>query len=89
MSDSNPNWLLEHMPESVTAVFLAISAWFAQRGARLRGIGRRVSKLEQDRVTREDLELLRGRMEDAFTTGIERVERRTDEILLHLARDQR
>lgn len=84
------DWLAAHLPESVAALLAVLTGWFTQRGNRIRSHARRISKLESDRVTREDFDELRESMNATFTNGIERVERRTDEILLHLAaRDRR
>lgn len=80
------DWLAAHLPESVVTIIAFVTAWFTQRGARLRAHHKRIQKLETERVTREDFDELRESMNATFTNGMDRLERRTDEILLHMAR---
>jgi CTP:molybdopterin cytidylyltransferase MocA len=85
------DWLIAHLPDPIlTAVFAVVGWWMQRKVARSEALEARVAALEQQRVTKDDFDELRESMNATFTNGIERVERRTDEILLHLAqRDAR
>lgn len=81
------DWLEAHVPESVLAALLSLVGWWVQRKiARSERLEERVAALERDKVTKADIRDLRESMEDTVTRSSARVESRTDEILLHLAR---
>lgn len=84
------NWLLQHLPESITTLIAGFIAWLARRAiAKVDAQEDRIAALERSTVTKDDFDELRESMNATFTNGIERVERRTDEILLHLAGKER
>jgi hypothetical protein len=81
------DWLLEHIPESLTAAFFAVIGWWVQRKiARSEALEVRIQALERDKATKTDIDDLREHIDASITRSLARVETRTDEILLHLAR---
>jgi hypothetical protein len=80
-------WLENHLPESVLAAMFAIVGWWIQRKiARSEALEARIAALEKDGAKRGDIEALREHIDTSITRAVARVETRTDEILLHLAR---
>ena len=81
-------WLLEHIPESIAAFLVTVVGWMAQRAiAKVDRQEERIAALERDRVTKQDFDELRESMNATFTHGMDRIERRTDQILFRMARD--
>lgn len=84
------DWILDHLPESIVAAFVGLVGWLAQRAIRkVDAQEARIALLERDSVTKETIDELRESMTSSITHAFARVETRTDEILLHLARDDR
>jgi copper homeostasis protein CutC len=85
------DWLANHLPESLLGIFATLVGWLAQRAInKVDAQEERIAALERDKVTKENIEELRESMNASITHAFARVETRTDEILLHLARrDQR
>lgn len=79
------DWLAAHLPESATVTIGAIGAWWTQRGSKLRSLARRVTKLENDRVTREHVDELRESLNASIAHNQIRTEERLDRIWEHLA----
>jgi hypothetical protein len=83
-------WFESHVPESLMAAFFAAVGWWVQRKiARADALEDRIQALERDKVTKADVEELRESMVASITNSFARVESRTDEILLHLAQQDR
>lgn len=81
------DWLLDHLPESLMGSVVGVIGWWMQRKiARADALEARVQALERDKVTRDDIDELREHIDASITRSLARVETRTDEILLHLAR---
>lgn len=74
-----------HLPEAIGAASAAVGAWFAARGARLRALARRVTRLEKERVTRDDFDELRSSLTASISHNQQRTEERLDRIWEHLA----
>lgn len=84
------DWLAAHIPESFVVAFFGLVGWWVQRKiAKTEALEARVLALEKDKVTRDDIDDLREHIDASITRSLARVETRTDEILLHLARDSR
>lgn len=65
------SWLATHLPESVVASCGVLSAWWAQRGARIRSLGRRVTTLERDQVERhQDIKNEMSEMRESFNASL-------------------
>lgn len=73
--------------EWIATAVMGVLGWFSLDTVRkFRGHGRRIGVLEASSVTRDDLETLRLQVDQTITNACDRIERRTDEILLHLAK---
>jgi hypothetical protein len=81
------DWLLDHLPESFVTAFLGALGWWVQRKvAHADALEKRVAALESDQVTSGDISALREHIDRSISGSLARVEQRTDEILLYLAR---
>jgi hypothetical protein len=81
-------WLVNHLPESIAGLIATVAGWLAQRAiTKFDRQEARISALERQTVKKEDLDELRESMNSTFTHGMERIERRTDQILFHMARE--
>lgn len=90
MSGPGGNWILDHLPESIGALVVSLVGWLAQRA--IRKVDRqedRLTALEKNAVTKDDLAELRESMNSTFIHSMERIERRTDQILFHIASDDK
>lgn len=68
---ADKGWIAAHLPESVTVVLGAVGAWWTQRGAKLRALGRRVTALERDQIARhQELKNEMSEMRESFTSSL-------------------
>lgn len=90
-------WLSEHLPESAAAALTAAATFFTKRiwsvgpriaklDAHLTKLDVRVAKLEGIAITREDFDELRMLLTASITNVGTRLEKRTDDIMLLLAK---
>lgn len=82
-----PQDAYEGLREWIGTALLSILGWLGVDIVRkFRGHGRRLAALEREHVTRADLDKLRDELSDTVTSACGRIESRTDDILLHLAK---
>jgi hypothetical protein len=83
-------WILAHLPESIVGVLVGLVGWLAQRAiAKVDRQEARIAALENKSVTKEDLAELRESMNSTFVNGMTRLEMRQDQILFHIASDDK
>jgi hypothetical protein len=83
-------WLENHLPESLITAFATLVGWLAHRAIRkVDEQEDRIARLERDSVTKQSIDDLRVQLDRSITSALARVESRTDEILLHLASQDR
>lgn len=73
-------WLAAHLPESATVTIGAIGAWWTQRGAKIRSLGKRVTRLEQTQVNRDDFSQLTDSVVSQIAHNQERTEERFKDV---------
>jgi hypothetical protein len=80
------DWLVDHLPESLIAAMLSVIGWWVQRKlARNDAFEARIAALERKTVTKDDFDELRESMNATFVNGgMQRLERRADQILFHM-----
>jgi hypothetical protein len=80
-------WFADHIAAWFYAAFGGLVIWIAKRAtAKVDAQESRIALLELQQVKREDLDSLRRSVDEALTRTCARIESRTDEILLHMAR---
>lgn len=79
------DWLAAHTPESVAALLAALTAWFTQRGVRIRSLAKRIAKLERNQVTRDDF----SQLTESVVSQIANNQLRTEERFLDVQATQR